>query len=113
MAVGCVRGSVVTLCCCVHHLLCSAPCSGSNGMTKFSIALMVLGAIVAAGTDLAFDWIGVMFVLANDVLTSLQGVVMEKKMDAKDLNSWGLMYYNSLVAIPIMLAYMQLTGDEV
>ena len=32
------------------------------------------------------------YVLANDVFTSLVGVLMEKKMDAKELNSWGLMY---------------------
>ena len=42
--------------------------------------------------DLAFDWLGVGYVLANDVFTSLVGVLMEKKMDAKELNSWGLMY---------------------
>lgn len=48
---------------------------------------MVLGAVIAAAFDLTFDLVGVMYVLANDVLTSLVGVLMEKKMDAKDFNS--------------------------
>jgi len=85
---------------------------GSNGAVKFSIFLMVLGALVAAGYDLTFDWIGVAFVLANDLFTSLVGVLMEKKMDAKELNSWGLMFYNSVFAIPVMYLYIYLREDE-
>lgn len=60
---------------------------GSSALTKYSIFLMVLGAVIAAAFDLTFDLVGVMYVLANDVLTSLVGVLMEKKMDAKDFNS--------------------------
>ena len=63
--------------------------------------------------DLAFDWLGVAYVLANDVFTSLVGVLMEKKMDAKELNSWGLMYYNSLFSIPVMYLYIYSMTDEV
>jgi solute carrier family 35 len=82
-------------------------------MTKYSIFLMVFGAVIAAFFDLTFDLIGVMYVLANDVLTSLVGVYMEKKMDAKEFNSWGLMFYNSLFSIPFLFAYMFVEGKEV
>ncbi len=34
-------------------------------------------------------------------------------MDAKELNSWGLMYYNSLFSIPAVYLFMVATGDEV
>lgn len=74
---------------------------------------MVFGAVVAAAFDLTFDFIGVLYVLANDVLTSLVGVLMEKKMDAKDFNSWGLMFYNSLFSIPTLMVYMYFEGKEV
>ena len=74
---------------------------------------MVFGAVIAAAFDLTFDMIGVMYVLANDVLTSLVGVLMEKKMDAKDFNSWGLMYYNSLFSIPALFLYMLFEQKEV
>lgn len=74
---------------------------------------MVLGAVVAALYDLQLDFIGVMYVLANDVLTSLVGVLMEKKMDAKDINSWGLMFYNSLFSVPVLMLYMYAEGSEV
>jgi solute carrier family 35 len=74
---------------------------------------MVFGAVIAAFFDLTFDLIGVMYVLANDVLTSLVGVYMEKKMDAKEFNSWGLMFYNSLFSIPFLFAYMFVEGKEV
>lgn len=74
---------------------------------------MVGGAIIAAMYDLQLDLLGVAFVCVNNVLTSLTGVLMEKKMDAKDINSWGLMFYNSMFAIPVLLGYMVVEGNEV
>jgi hypothetical protein len=94
---------------------------------KVSVALMVAGAIIAAlyvskfdcfyidkiacRNDLTFDAIGYTLILLNDICTASQGVFMKQKLDAKDLGQYGLMYYNSLLMLPLALALAVYTGD--
>lgn len=78
---------------------------------QLSVYLMIFGAIVAACNDLAFSPMGYTFVLLNDFCTAANGVVTKKKLEARDLGKYGLMFYNSLfMFLPtIILAFY--SGD--
>jgi len=49
-------------------------------MSQASVYLMVLGALIAASDDLAFNWFGYMFIIINNLCTATQGVVIKQKL---------------------------------
>eukprot|EP00457_Paulinella_chromatophora_P008440 gb/GEZN01008473.1/.p1 GENE.gb/GEZN01008473.1/~~gb/GEZN01008473.1/.p1 ORF type:complete len:419 (-),score=48.68 gb/GEZN01008473.1/:27-1283(-) len=67
------------------------------------VFLMIGGALLAAVNDLAFDIRSYGFVLGNNLCTSLYGVVMKQKLNAKSLGSNGLVFVNSLCSIPFLV----------
>lgn len=78
---------------------------------KFSVFLMILGAIIAAVNDLTFDTFGYSLVLMNDFCTAANGVYMKQKLNAKDLGEYGLLYYNALFMLPFAVSFAIYTGD--
>lgn len=69
---------------------------------KISVALMILGAVIAAGNDLGFNFQGYSFVLINDFLTAANSVFTKKKLNnQKDMGKYGLMFYCALLMLPV------------
>lgn len=78
---------------------------------KVIVFTMLLGAVVAAINDLAFDLVGYVFILSNDVFTASYSVFMKKKINAKDLGKFGILFYNSAFMVIPAIIIAHSTGD--
>ncbi|VDN52130.1 unnamed protein product [Dracunculus medinensis] len=74
---------------------------------RVSVAMMMLGSVVAALYDLTFDVYGYSLIMFNDLCTAANGVYMKRKLEAKELGKYGLLFHNSLLMIvpSILIAF--------
>ncbi|XP_057212860.1 UDP-N-acetylglucosamine/UDP-glucose/GDP-mannose transporter isoform X2 [Triplophysa rosa] len=76
-----------------------------------SVLAIVLGALVAASSDLSFNAEGYTFVLLNDFFTAASGVYTKKTLGMEGLGKYGVLFYNAfIIIIPTLLASAY-TGD--
>ncbi|XP_073674701.1 nucleotide sugar transporter SLC35D2 [Garra rufa] len=76
-----------------------------------SVLAIVVGALVAASSDLSYNAEGYTFVLLNDVFTAASGVYTKKKLGMEGLGKYGVLFYNAfIIIIPTVLASAY-TGD--
>jgi len=74
-----------------------------------AVIAMVVGAIIAGWGDLTFDPYGYFLTALNCVVTALYLVLIAKKSQETGLQTFGLMYYNNILSLPVMIVITLLT----
>lgn len=81
-----------------------------------SVFVMMLGALIAGWGDLAFDLLGYLLVLINNIATALNLSLMKKiassALGSADESNFGVVYYNSLLSIPMLLVFCLFNDNE-
>ena len=68
-----------------------------SGIVKLSESLMVLGAVIAAGSDLAFDLAGYCMIFLSDLGTTGYVVAIRTSLKHMELSKTTLLFYNSIL----------------
>lgn len=84
-----------------------------SGLTILSVSVMVLGSFIGGWGDLQFDLYGYSMVLLNNLVTALNLVFIKKTLLDTKLASdtFGVLYYNSVISIPFLLVLVVLSGE--
>ncbi|XP_034452494.1 UDP-N-acetylglucosamine/UDP-glucose/GDP-mannose transporter isoform X2 [Hippoglossus hippoglossus] len=77
----------------------------------FSVVTIVVGAMIAASSDLAFDLRAYTFILLNDVFTASSSVYTKQKLGVEGLGKYGVLFYNALLLVIPTVLFSALTGD--
>ncbi|XP_014672110.1 PREDICTED: UDP-N-acetylglucosamine/UDP-glucose/GDP-mannose transporter-like [Priapulus caudatus] len=80
-------------------------------MVQSTVCAMIGGAVIAASDDMAFNLIGYVYLMANNVCTAANGVYIKKKLEANELNKYGLLFYNSLFMLGPCMFSVWFSGD--
>lgn len=77
-----------------------------------SILIMVIGGFIAGMTDLSFSAIGYVLVFICCFATALYLVLIVRITQNTKLGTFALLYYNNLLAFPLMLCYLVFCTQE-
>ena len=81
-----------------------------SGKVQFSVYLMVIGAIVAGIYDFDFNFYGYILVALNCIFTAAY-LLSIAKFGKQGLNTFGLMYYNNIQSLPLVIILCLIGGD--
>lgn len=76
-----------------------------------SIGVMILGAVVAAATDLSFNFWGYSAVLLNDLFTAAYLVMLKHFHAVKRLDTTTLLLYNAVISMLPLLCASFVSGE--
>ena len=78
-----------------------------------AVLVMIVGSLIGGWGDLHFDPLGYFFVILNNGITSLYLVYMKRTFNETKLqhDQFGVMYYNSLLAIPPLILIALFNGE--
>eukprot|EP00210_Caulerpa_lentillifera_P000475 g458.t1 len=79
--------------------------------TKLTTFVMLLGAALAACTDLTFNAVGYTAIFFNDIFTALYLVLMKNLKGLNDISTVELIFYNSALSIPMLLFGFIASGE--
>ncbi|CAK0763224.1 hypothetical protein CVIRNUC_003036 [Coccomyxa viridis] len=79
----------------------------------FSILVMVTGAVIAGATDLTFNLPGYIWVAICAVSTAVYLLLIRLLKDKTGLSQSALLFYNNVLALPVMTSFMLTTTDEI
>jgi len=74
---------------------------------------MVVGSLIGGWGDLQFDLVGYTMVMTNNVITALYLVRVKTALSGSNLHNdtFGLLYYNSLLSLPFLVVIAWLSGE--
>mmetsp|Transcript_39184 Transcript_39184/g.63525 ORF Transcript_39184/g.63525 Transcript_39184/m.63525 type:complete len:252 (-) Transcript_39184:196-951(-) len=78
---------------------------------KLSVVVIVAGALLAGMTDLDFDPVAYSLALGSCCVQALYLVCVAKAGAEIDLDSFGLVYFNSVMSIPILVGVLVVTDE--
>ena len=76
-----------------------------------AVAIMIVGAILAAATDLTFSLYGYAAVLLNDIFTATYLVMLKNLPVSKELSTTSLLFYNSFLSLVPLLVVSIVLGE--
>ena len=78
-----------------------------------AVLIMVFGSLIGGWGDLQFDLVGYTMVMMNNVITALYLVRVKTALSGTNLinDTFGLMYYNSLLSLPFLVVLAALNGE--
>ncbi|CAI8605926.1 unnamed protein product [Vicia faba] len=77
----------------------------------FSVGLIIFGAFVAGARDLSFDGYGYAVVFMANITTAIYLATIARIGKTSGLNSFGLMWCNSILCGPVLLVWTFIRGD--
>lgn len=83
----------------------------SSSQVKLSVFLIVGGALIAGLGDLQFDIYGYLSAFFSCTVQCLYLLYVAKSGIESGLNSFGLVFYNSLISLPFLSLYIVLSGE--
>ncbi|CAN0838159.1 UDP-N-acetylglucosamine transporter UGNT1 [Linum grandiflorum] len=76
-----------------------------------SVALIVVGAVIAGARDLSFDFYGYAVVFVANITTAIYLATINRIGKSTGLNSFGLMWCNGVICGPVLLFWTLIRGD--
>mmetsp|Transcript_8177 Transcript_8177/g.16506 ORF Transcript_8177/g.16506 Transcript_8177/m.16506 type:complete len:139 (+) Transcript_8177:161-577(+) len=77
-----------------------------------SVSIMMLGSVLAGFTDLTYHPRGYIYVSICSIFTALYLLLISKIGQQTKLDTFGMLYYNNALSLPLTLSQTVLFSDE-